>query len=62
MAPPVRLIVCDFYMAPPKQGLDPTYNEFRGVPVTQVPVLRVFGSTLTGLFRMGFVLVVFFTF
>ncbi|XP_065331760.1 DNA polymerase zeta catalytic subunit isoform X2 [Cloeon dipterum] len=48
MALSIRLTVCDFYLAPPKIGLDPTFSEFRGSAVTQVPVLRIFGSTCTG--------------
>ncbi|CAB3369259.1 Hypothetical predicted protein [Cloeon dipterum] len=48
MALSIRLTVCDFYLAPPKIGLDPTFSEFRGSAVTQVPVLRIFGSTSTG--------------
>ncbi|XP_048520386.1 DNA polymerase zeta catalytic subunit-like [Dendroctonus ponderosae] len=44
----VKIIVIDYYMETPKLGLDATYSEFRCSSVSQVPVLRCFGSTNDG--------------
>jgi hypothetical protein len=48
----VRLVVADHYMSPPIPELDVGYSEFRGTEVKQVPVIRVFGSTVTGILFM----------
>jgi DNA polymerase zeta len=45
----VRLVLADYYMSPPIPELDAGYSEFRGTEVKQVPVIRVFGSTITGI-------------
>lgn len=45
----VRLVLADHYMSPPIPELDVVYSEFRGAEVKQVPVIRVFGSTVTGI-------------
>jgi DNA polymerase zeta len=45
----VRLVLADHYMSPPIPELDVGYSEFRGAEVKQVPVIRVFGSTTTGI-------------
>nr|CAD7400920.1 unnamed protein product [Timema cristinae] len=44
----VRLVTADFYMSTPIRTLDVGYSDFRGAEVKQIPVIRVFGSTLTG--------------
>ncbi|XP_030754666.1 DNA polymerase zeta catalytic subunit isoform X2 [Sitophilus oryzae] len=44
----VRIVVIDYYMSPPIPGLDVTYSEFRGSSVSQVPILRCFGSNEIG--------------
>ncbi|RZB70336.1 DNA polymerase zeta catalytic subunit [Asbolus verrucosus] len=44
----VRIVNADFYMTSPIQGLDVMYSDFRGSSVTQVPVIRIFGSADTG--------------
>jgi DNA polymerase zeta len=45
----VRLVLADHYMSPPIPELDVSYSEFRGAEVKQVPVIRIFGSTTTGI-------------
>lgn len=45
----VRLVLADHYMSPPIPDLDVGYSEFRGTEVKQVPVIRIFGSTITGI-------------
>lgn len=44
----VKIIVIDYYMEAPKPGLDAAYSEFRCSSISQVPVLRCFGSTDDG--------------
>ncbi|XP_059486071.1 DNA polymerase zeta catalytic subunit isoform X2 [Neocloeon triangulifer] len=44
----VRMTVCDFYLSPPKAGFDPLFSEFTGNAISQVPVMRVFGCSNTG--------------
>ncbi|XP_024086331.1 DNA polymerase zeta catalytic subunit isoform X2 [Cimex lectularius] len=44
----VKIVTVDSYMSTPVFGLDPTYSQFRGATVGQVPVLRVFGITKDG--------------
>ena len=46
----VRLVVADHYMSSPIPELDVRYSEFRGTEVKQVPVIRIFGSTIVGMF------------
>jgi DNA polymerase zeta len=43
-----RLTVCDYYLSSPIRGLDVTHSEFQGTGIKQVPVIRIFGSTLDG--------------
>lgn len=45
----IRIINLDFYMCIPSQGLDVMYSEFRGSAINQVPILRLFGSTESGM-------------
>ncbi|KAJ3664973.1 hypothetical protein Zmor_000501 [Zophobas morio] len=44
----VRIVNVDFYMSQPVQDLDVMYADFRGSSVSQVPVIRIFGSTDSG--------------
>ena len=44
----VRLVVADHYMAAPVHGLDPLVSAFSGAEIKRLPVIRVFGSTLSG--------------
>lgn len=44
----LRIVNVDHYMSSPVPGLDVTYSEFRGAPVRQVPIIRIFGSTNAG--------------
>uniref|UniRef100_UPI00089DAC9D DNA polymerase zeta catalytic subunit n=1 Tax=Ciona intestinalis TaxID=7719 RepID=UPI00089DAC9D len=44
----LRAVSVDSYMAKPVENLDVTFSEFKKSKVTQVPVLRVFGSTPAG--------------
>ncbi|KAL1131907.1 hypothetical protein AAG570_011518 [Ranatra chinensis] len=44
----LRIVNVDYYLTPPLRGLDVTYSHFRGAPVKQVPVIRVFGITDSG--------------
>jgi hypothetical protein len=46
----VRLVVADHYMSPPIHELDVRYSEFRGTEVKQVTFVRIFGSTIVGMF------------
>lgn len=47
----VRIVNSDFYMSSPIQDLDIMYSDFRGSSVIQVPIIRIFGSTNTGLYN-----------
>ena len=44
----VRLVVADHYMAAPVLGLDPLASPFTGVAIKRLPVIRLFGSTVSG--------------
>ena len=43
----VRLVVADHYMAAPVLGLDPLASPFTGVAIKWLPVIRLFGSTVS---------------
>ena len=45
----MRIVCVDHYMGKPIPGLDMEYSDFRGVEVEQVPVIRVFGSSIKGI-------------
>lgn len=45
----VKIFTVDFYMSPPIQGLDSMYSDFRGSSINQVPIIRIFGSSETGI-------------
>ena len=45
----VRLVSADYYMSSPIPGLDFGYSRYRGLEIKKVPVIRIFGSTSTGL-------------
>jgi hypothetical protein len=47
----VRLVSADYYMSSPIPGLDFGYSTYRGLEIKKVPVIRIFGSTSTGLYR-----------
>eukprot|EP00049_Salpingoeca_infusionum_P009764 m.165902 g.165902 ORF g.165902 m.165902 type:complete len:2389 (+) comp14438_c0_seq1:111-7277(+) len=44
----VRVIDADFYYTAPQLRLDEGYNAFRGEAPSQVPVIRIFGTTPSG--------------
>ncbi|XP_050274135.1 DNA polymerase zeta catalytic subunit-like isoform X2 [Quercus robur] len=44
----VRIVSIDHYMAPPTHGLDISYSTFQGGKVSEVPVIRIYGSTPAG--------------
>lgn len=44
----VRIVTADFYLAKTMPGLDVGYSDFRGSPVRQVPVIRIYGATPGG--------------
>ncbi|KAF3967328.1 hypothetical protein CMV_008661 [Castanea mollissima] len=44
----IRIITIDHYMAPPIHGLHISYSTFQGSKVNEVPILRIYGSTLAG--------------
>ncbi|ERN16936.1 hypothetical protein AMTR_s00057p00185570 [Amborella trichopoda] len=44
----VRIVSLDYYTAPPIPEVDICYNNFLGQEVAEVPVIRVYGSTLAG--------------
>ncbi|XP_076642989.1 DNA polymerase zeta catalytic subunit [Halictus rubicundus] len=45
----INLVTLDSYQSPPLSGLDVTFSDFRGTEIKYVPVIRIFGSTPTGL-------------
>ena len=47
----VRLVSADYYMSSPIPGLDFGYSTYRGLEIKKVPVIRIFGSTSTGIYR-----------
>ncbi|KAK2584377.1 hypothetical protein KPH14_006763 [Odynerus spinipes] len=44
----IRILTIDSYQANPIPDLDPTFSEFRGSDIRNVPVIRIFGPTSTG--------------
>lgn len=48
MSTSVRIVDLDYYMSVPLEGLDVTYSKFRGISISQVPILRLFGCTNEG--------------
>ncbi|EYU26432.1 hypothetical protein MIMGU_mgv1a0195132mg, partial [Erythranthe guttata] len=44
----VRIVSIDYYMAPPVHELDISYSTFHGGKVSEVPVIRIYGSTPAG--------------
>ncbi|XP_060966824.1 DNA polymerase zeta catalytic subunit isoform X2 [Cannabis sativa] len=44
----LRIVSLDHYMAPPIPDLDISYSSFHGGRVSEVPVIRIFGSTPAG--------------
>lgn len=44
----VRLISAETYQTAPIADLDPTFSEFKGIEIKQVPIIRVFGTTNDG--------------
>lgn len=48
MVTAIRIVVIDYYLSTPIPELDVTYSEFRGTSVSQVPILRCFGSDEKG--------------
>jgi len=50
----VRLVSADYYMSSPIPGLDFGYSTYRGLEIKKVPVIRIFGSTSTGMCRNVF--------
>lgn len=44
----LRIVTLDYYMAPPLPDLDACYSSLQGQPIAEVPVVRIFGTTLAG--------------
>ncbi|KAJ8027419.1 DNA polymerase zeta catalytic subunit [Holothuria leucospilota] len=44
----VRVVTVNHYLSPPVVDLDVNFSDFRNTKVTQVPVIRIFGSTPAG--------------
>ena len=44
----MRIVHIDYYMRKPVAGLDLAYSQLHGTAIDRVPVVRVFGSTLSG--------------
>uniref|UniRef100_A0A182FS53 DNA polymerase zeta catalytic subunit n=1 Tax=Anopheles albimanus TaxID=7167 RepID=A0A182FS53_ANOAL len=44
----IRIVSVDFYMSKPDSQFDVCRSEFRGTEIKQVPVVRLFGSSSTG--------------
>ena len=44
----VRIVSADSHVTKPTPNLDTTYSDFKRKDVTSVPVIRIFGSTLSG--------------
>lgn len=45
----LRIITVDHYMSKPISGFDPLYSHFRNSAVKEVPVIRIFGVTQSGI-------------
>ncbi|XP_057871729.2 DNA polymerase zeta catalytic subunit isoform X2 [Cryptomeria japonica] len=43
-----RIVCMDYYMSPPIPEVDVCYNPFQGEVIAEVPVIRIYGSTLAG--------------
>ncbi|KAL5983883.1 DNA polymerase zeta [Asimina triloba] len=44
----MRIVSIDYYMSPPIPDLDICYSSFHGGDIGEVPVIRIYGSTLSG--------------
>jgi DNA polymerase zeta len=44
----VRLVCADSYQTAPIPDVDPTFSQFRGSDIKQVPVVRIFGTSPAG--------------
>ncbi|XP_031485155.1 DNA polymerase zeta catalytic subunit isoform X3 [Nymphaea colorata] len=44
----IRVVSLDYYMAPLIPDFDVCYSDFQGQIVSEVPVIRIYGSTLSG--------------
>lgn len=45
----INLVTLDSYQSTPLSELDVTFSDFRGNEIRQVPVIRIFGSTPSGI-------------
>lgn len=45
----INLVSIDSYQSAPLSELDVTFSDFRGNGIRQVPVIRIFGSTPSGI-------------
>ncbi|KAG0605129.1 hypothetical protein M758_9G034000 [Ceratodon purpureus] len=44
----MRIVNLEYYLSPPLPGMDVCYSKFQGRTVTEVPVVRIYGSTPAG--------------
>ncbi|KAF3780078.1 DNA polymerase zeta catalytic subunit [Nymphaea thermarum] len=44
----IRVVTLHYYMAPPIPDFDACYSDFQGQTVSEVLVIRIYGSTLSG--------------
>lgn len=44
----IRVVAIDYYLSRPVTGVDVCYSHLQGAAVTQIPVIRIFGSTPAG--------------
>jgi DNA polymerase zeta len=42
----VRILALDWYMAAPLPGLDACFSVYDGMPIEQVPVIRIWGEKI----------------
>ena len=47
----IRVVCVDTYQASPIPEIDPTFSQFRGSEIKQVPIIRIFGITPEGKFH-----------